>query len=117
MTFKTIQAVDMANTILNVNEFGESITYVDKSSTEKTIKAIVERGRLDHGQEGGDFAGKEIEILIANHATNGMTSINTGETGQDTVKVPEFVGQAAIVWRVAEIVKNDDTTWTLRCVK
>ena len=117
MTFKTMQASDMANTILNTSEFAESITYIDKSGVEKTINAIVDRDRLGIGQEGGDFTGKEIEILIANDTTNGMTTINTGETGEDTVKVPEFIGQTAIVWRVEEIVRHDDTSWLLRCIK
>lgn len=115
MTFKSMMSDDVANVILNSNEFAEVITYVKKDGTELSIKAIVERNRLDTGGEDeGRALTKEIEVMFANHPTNGVDSINVGF---DLVRLPEYLGSASIDWRIVEILKHDESMWHVRCAK
>jgi len=115
MSFKDILADDMKNVILNTNEFAEAITYVPKAGDEKTINAIVERDLLAPiGSGGADTRHKIIEILIANDATKGVTSVNLNG---DYVKVAEYVGHPVERYRIIEIVEVNSASWALRCVK
>jgi len=115
MTFKSMMDDDVANTILNSNEFAESITYVTKAGTELSIKAIVDRNRLDTGgEDDGRSLSKEIEVVIANNAVNGVASV---DVGFDKVKLPENLGGSAIEWRIIEVIKHDEAVWHLRCAK
>ena len=68
MTLKTAMGDDMEKIFLNSNEFAETITYVKKNGTELSIKAVVERNRLDTGGEDeGRALTKEIEVMFSNH--------------------------------------------------
>ena len=115
MTLKSLMMNDMSNTFLNTDEFGESITYVTKAGVEKSISAVVSRGRLDPDEEtAGRSLSDEIEIRIANDSTAGVTSV---DAGFDKVKVPEYLGEAADTWRIVEILSHDASMWHLKCVK
>lgn len=115
MTFKSMMDDDAAKIFLNGNEFAEVITYVTKAGVETSINAIVDRNRLDtSGEDAGRSLSKDLEVVIANHPTNGVASINVGF---DKVKLPEYLGGTAIEWRIVEIIKHDEAMWHLRCAK
>ena len=115
MSFKTMMDDDVAKVILNSDEFAELITYVTKAGVETPIKAIVDRNRLDTGgEDDGRSLSKDLEVVIANHPTNGVDSINVGF---DKIKLSEYLGGTAIEWRIVEILKHDEAMWHLRCAK
>ena len=111
MTFKTQVKNDVINCLLNSDEFGELITYTPKGSTGKSIKAQVFRqGIIPASEDTGRVLQSQVEIIIANDATYGVTSINKGG---DTVSLPERIGGSSITFSVADILKQDEGLWHL----
>ena len=79
MSFKDNLKRDALNSFLNVDEFAEAISYTPKGGTQKTIKAIVNRKRLNPASEDtGRILQNTIEIFITNDLTYGLASINKG---------------------------------------
>lgn len=106
---------DVIKNILNTNEFAEDIIYLVKDGTQKNIKAVIDRNRIDSGSEDdGRSLSKDIEVIISKDSVNGISSVNVG---LDKVKLPEYLGSTSIEWRVVEILKHDDAIWHLLCVK
>ena len=103
---------DARNIFLNANEFAEQITYAPSGGVPKTIKAVVDRSRVDSSvQDSGRLVGKQAEIWIANHATDGVTSVNKGN---DVVSMPNYnEGGSSVNWRVVEIIHKDEGMWHL----
>ena len=112
MTLKTEMVSDARNTFLNSGEFAETISYTPKGGSAKSIKAIVERSRLDSSsQDSGRIVGRQAEIWIANHATDGVASITKGE---DLVSMPVHnEGGANVDWRVIDVMHKDEGVWQL----
>ncbi len=111
MTFKEQLNKDAVLAFLNTGEFAEIISYTPKSETAKSIPAIVDRNRLiPAGENSGRTLNNQVEIMIANDAENGVISINKGE---DTVSLPERVGDTSIVWVVEDILDQDEGMWHL----
>jgi hypothetical protein len=111
MSFKTQLNDDVVNCFLNTDEFGEPISYTPKGGTAKSIKAQVFRqGIAPASEDTGRVLQSQVEIIIANDATYGVTSINKGG---DTVSLPERIGGSNVTFSVADILKQDDGLWHL----
>lgn len=111
MAFKENLAQDAAKTFLNSNEFAEDITYTPKGGTAKTIKAIVNRKRIDPAYEdAGRILLNQSEIFIANDEASGVASVNKGG---DLVSFAEVIGGALIEWVVVDILGQDEGMWHL----
>lgn len=111
MSFKDQLKSDSLNTFLNTDEFAENIAYTQKGGTAKNIKAVIERKRLSPASEdSGRTLIDQVEIIIANDATYGMTSINKGG---DMVSLPERIGGGNITYIVSDILSQDEGLWHL----
>ena len=110
MSFKTQLAQD-AGVFLNPGEFAETILYTPKNGTAKSIKAVIERKRINPaGEDVGRILVNQSEIYIANDAVAGVSAVNKGG---DIVSFAETIGGAAIDWIVADILDHDEGLWHL----
>lgn len=116
MTLKTQMPTDAINVFLNSDECAESISYTPNGGSAKTIKAVINRERLNQqGQDQGRTVTKECEIQIANDATYGVTSVSKGN---DTVSFPVYnEGGTNVTWRVIEVISKDEGMWHLRVAR
>ncbi len=111
MSFKDNLKRDALNSFLNTDEFAEDITYTPKGSSQRTIKAIVNRKRLNPASEDtGRILQNTIEIFIANDQTYGLTAINKGG---DKAILPEVIGGVDANYVVIDILGEDDGMWHL----
>jgi len=115
MTLKSKMQDDAKVAFLNSDEFAESVVYTPNGGSPKTINAIVVRERLESkGPDQNIALSRGCEILIANDAVAGVTSINKNN---DKVSFPVQVGGASVIWTVVEILHHDDAMWHLRVIK
>lgn len=111
MTFKTQMKDDVINCLLNSDEYAEIILYTPKGGVAKSIKSIVDRKRiLPAGENSGRTLTNQVEIMIANDPTYGVSSVNKGG---DTVSLPERIGGTSKSWVVADILEQDEGCWHL----
>ena len=110
MSFKELQLEDAKNTILNTDEFAETIEYAPYGKWSVTIKAVVVRERLDSGSENvARTLRKEAEIYILNDEEEGVTSI---DKKNDRITLTDTEGEE-IIARISEILHKDDSMWRL----
>ena len=115
MTLKSKLPEDAKAAFLNGDEFAESITYTPNGGSPKVIKALVVRERLQaDGPDQGRVLNRQAEIYIANHATDGVTSV---DKGNDTVLFPVFIEGSAVSWRVVEVLGKDEGMWHLAVMR
>ena len=106
MSLKNELTKDVINTFLNTDEFAEDIVYTPKGETAKSIRAIINRKRLDPSMEdSGRVLAGQTEIFIANDAVAGVSSVSKG---QDKVSLSELIGAPAIDWVVIDIIDQDE---------
>ena len=111
MSFKDNLNKDALNCFLSPDEFAEAIQYTPKNGIPKTIKAVINRKRLiPGGEESGRTLQNQIEIFIANHETDGVSSINKGG---DEVLFPEVLGGIDVNFVVVDILGEDEGMWHL----
>lgn len=111
MSFKDNLRTDALNSFLNTNEFAETIQYTPKGGTLKTIKAVINRKRINPGtEESGRVLQDQIEILIANDPAYGVSLINKGG---DEVLFPEVLGGIDVNFVVIDILGEDQGMWHL----
>lgn len=111
MTLKTKMQADAVQTFLNTDEFAETITYTPYGGTNKSIKALVDRKRLEPMTEtSGRFLSNTAEVMIANHATYGVTSV---AKGYDKVIMEKSPGGDSQTWLVIDVMASDDGMWHL----
>jgi hypothetical protein len=111
MSLKTQLKYDAMNSFLNSDEFAEDITYCPHGGTNKSIKAIIIRQRIEPaGEDGGRTIINNMETQIANDATYGMTSI---KKGFDKIIAPKTVGGDDVTFIVADILGQDEGMWHL----
>lgn len=104
-------AVDMVNVFLNENEFAEWIAYTPAGGIEKTIKAIVDRNRLEPaGEDTGRLLKDQATITIANNETYGVITIKKGE---DKVTLLDRIGGELVDYLVMDILSQDEGMWEL----
>jgi hypothetical protein len=111
MSFKDQLKQDMANSFLNSYEFAEDITYTPKNGTPKSIKAVINRKRLNPAAEDiGRVLTNQGEIFLANHSTGGVVAVNKGG---DVVSFPDSVGGSPVDWAVIDVLGQDEGMWHL----
>ncbi len=111
MSFKDNLKRDALNLFLNTNEFAETIQYTPKGGAPKTIKAVINRRRLNPGgEESGRTLQNQLEILIANDSVYGVSAVNKGG---DQVFFPEVLGGADVNFVVVDILGEDQGVWHL----
>ena len=75
MSFKDNLATDVDKVFLNLDEFGENITYTPSGGDPKTIKAIVNRDAFEpEFQEDGRMYRREGVIFISTDSEKGIAS-------------------------------------------
>ncbi|MDP2943363.1 MAG: hypothetical protein Q8O36_07685, partial [Candidatus Omnitrophota bacterium] len=90
----------------NTDEFAEDIVYTPKGESAKSIRAIVNRKRLDPSTEdSGRVLAGQAEIFIANDTVAGVSLVSKG---QDKVSLSELMGPPAIDWVVIDIIDQDE---------
>lgn len=111
MSFKDNLKKDALNCFLTPDEFAEAIQYTSKNGTPKTVKAVINRKRLNPGgEESGRVLQNQIEIYIANDSTYGVDSVNKGG---DEVLFPEVLGGIDVNFIVVDILAEDQGMWHL----
>lgn len=105
----TVMAADMAG-VLDTDEFGESITYTPTSGSAVAITAIVDRAPPEAVNEFGEILAGVMRVQIANVATTGVTSV---DTGGDTITVAYRKGGTAAAYRVVKVIAQDSASWLL----
>lgn len=111
MTLKSQLSQDAISVFLNTDEFAEEVTYTPYGGTPSNIKAIIDRPRIrPAGLDAGGTLVNDIEIHIANHATYGVTSI---KKGFDSVVLQRVVGGDNEIFKVIDILGQDEGMWHL----
>jgi hypothetical protein len=106
MALKQGLSQDIINCFLNTDEFAEDIVYTPKGESAKSIRAIVNRKRLDPSSEdSGRVLAGQAEIFVANDTAHGISLVSKG---QDKVSLPEVIWAPAIEWVVIDIIDHDD---------
>lgn len=88
----------------------ESVTYTPRGGTAVTFDANVSRD-VPILADSGDGYVPSIQVFVRNHATLGVTSVNTGG---DTVTIAERRGGTARTHQVREVLEQDAGGWLLR---
>ena len=110
MSLKDQFSLDVINCFLNTAEFAEVITYTPEGQSAKDIDAIVVRGRLEPGSEDqGRGLQNQVEIYIANDATEGVTSVDKKD---DRITLNDVEGTSRDV-RIIEVLHKDEGSWHL----
>jgi len=111
MSFKTQMVNDMANCILNTNEFAETVIYTPKGGTAKEIKAVITRRPPEPDDSvSGRVLQDQVEVSIVNDATYGIATVSLGG---DTVVFPKYAGGANVTWLVTAVSAQDEGAWRL----
>lgn len=110
MSLKDRFSLDVINCFLNTAEFAEAITYTPEGEAGKEINAIVVRGRLEPGSEDqGRGLQNQVEIYIANDATEGVTSVDKKD---DRITLNDVEGTSREA-RIIEVLHKDEGAWHL----
>lgn len=111
MTLRSKLSTDSGSVFLNSDHFAESITYTPHNELSKTIKAVIDRSPVRPVERGGRPSPVNIvEIWIANHATDGVTSV---KERFDKVSLPLREGGAAVDLRITKVIEQDAGLWRL----
>lgn len=133
---------DYREAILNLNEFGEEVTYVSKAyekflmdteesyiqdvdenyivvdyteETSKTIKALPFRSTITPNEQNANRTiVREMEILILCDEEYGIPSVKKGE---DIISVPVQIGQDPVDFVVGAIIEKDEAIYRLRLMR
>lgn len=99
-------AADMATVFLA--DFGETVTYVPLSGSERSISAIVDRAPPMPPAGSPVKAGlaPKITAEVANDSTNGITSSELN-TGGDKLKLAVRIGEAATARPIITVLRHD----------
>ena len=80
MALKQGLSQDIINCFLNTDEFAEDIVYTPKGESAKSIRAIVNRKRLDPSSEdSGRVLAGQAEIFVANDTAHGISLVSKGQ--------------------------------------
>lgn len=110
MSLKDQFSLDVINCFLNTAEFAEVIIYTPEGEAGKEINAIVVRGRLEPGSEDqGRGLQNQVEIYIANDATEGVTLVDKKD---DRITLDDVEGTSRQA-RIIEVLHKDEGAWHL----
>jgi len=96
--------------MVDTDSGGESVSYVAKDGTARSINAIVFRN--PPAEVPGTKVGSSplIRVFVRNHATHGITSVNTGG---DKLLIADRYGGPAADHYVSKILHQDAGGWML----
>lgn len=103
---------DDAFYLMDIDEFGESVTYTPAGASAVTIIAIVDRHppeRLDEAS--GDLLANHIELFIHKTTDTTVGLSATPNPGRDTVSVPRRIGEVARTMTVGRILEQHTSGW------
>lgn len=109
MTFKDDLLTDAKDVFLDTGEFAVDITITPVGGIAKTIKALVAKPALEPGGDNNRTLNNQMEIHIANDATEGVTSI---DKKNDKIDLTDLQGISRTV-RVSKIIEVDSGMWHL----
>lgn len=79
MSLRDLMAADVADVILNTDDFGEVISYTVSGGAAKDINALVSRRPSRVGANGQQmFPENIVEVLISDDATAGIAAVTRG---------------------------------------
>jgi len=102
---------------LDSDRDAEDVIYTPAGGSPISIKARITRNAADWTQNNESInnnyhLSKLIVVSIANDATRGVTSINTGG---DTITMSKYIGDAPEAFQVSSIMANDAGMWKIGC--
>lgn len=99
--------------IASSDEFGESLTYRPSVGAALTGRKCIVNRHPAALNEAGQKASKNLvfEVAIPKTTAEGVASIGVGI---DTIDIPRNRGEAAIEFRVIEILHEDLGRWVLK---
>lgn len=105
MTLRTQMVTDGA-TFVNLDEFGESITYTPKGASPKVINAVIRRRRPDATSQDRSRAVQLVaDVWVRNDATTGVALVTRTA---DKLTFPRELGGPAEDFFVLDILHRDD---------
>ena len=99
--------------LVDTDTFGESVTYKPQGAANVAINAVVHRFGAEEALPGSGGISAGMEILVRNHATKGVESVNEGG---DKINVADRKGGTAADHLVVKVIEQDAGAWRLRVV-
>jgi hypothetical protein len=97
--------------MISADDFGETVTYTPYGNSPVTITAVVDRRIPSRIAEVTNNLSNDIVVTIQNHATLGVTSV---QTGRDKITVSPIYGGTPKAMVVTEVLSADAGVWTLK---
>lgn len=98
--------------LLDLDEFGETITYKQEGVLAKTFRAVVSREEPDQVEDSGLAEAPIIIIeILREDSADGILLVNIGS---DEVTIARRLGEAPTVRAVDRILAHDASYWRLR---
>lgn len=112
MALRDLMADDLADVILNTDDFGEVISYTVTGGSPKNINALVSRRPSRVGAAGQQLYPENlVEVLISDDATDGIAAVTTGADVM-TFKL-NLADAAATDFTVTKILEQVPGRWKL----
>lgn len=118
MTLKGDLPADMLSDFLDLEAFGEPVTYFaggDLSSTGREIAAVIER--TAPATQGFDRSVQRpvvVEAWIAREAEKGVVAV---DIVRDLFRFPAHIGEREAIWRVEKQLHADEGAWRLLLIQ
>jgi hypothetical protein len=97
--------------MVDTDGFGETVTYTARGKAPKTLEAVVFRNPPAPVNGSLTATAPLMTVWVRNHATYGVTSV---DTGGDTITVAERVGDTPKAHPVDSVLKQEGGMWQLR---
>lgn len=117
MSNLTDQLAADAAAILNVNEFGTSVSYTPSGGSARTIPAIVTYNLPSVPGEtasGLKTLTGDASVAIANTSTAALGTASIA-VNRDTITMPSREGGTSRTWAIVEIISQDSAMFYVRC--
>ena len=112
MSLRDLMADDLADVILDTDDFGEVISYTVSGGSPKSINALVSRRPSRVGRNGEQlFPENLVEVLISDDATDGIATVTTSA---DLMSFKlNLADSAETEFRVTKILEQVSGRWKL----
>ena len=110
----TVLANDAAF-LADIDEFGESISYIKRDGTTRAIVGIVVRNVLRRiaGAPTPQPISPWIEVTVRNDATYGISTAEI-DCGADAISLPRRIGESAATLQLVSIIHQDHGMVTIK---
>ena len=105
------QLVDDGMIFIDLDNFGEAVTYKPVGESNAAINVVVHRLGAEESVIGSGGIARAMEVLMRNHATKGRTSVTPG---QDKINVAADKGGSAADHIVTHVLQQDSGGFRLR---